>query len=212
MILYIVRHGETDWNRIHRVQGRTDIELNDYGRHLAEQTAAGMRNVSLDLCYTSPLKRAKETAWIILAGRNVPVIDDPRIEEISFGSYEGIKTGEAEQQSVEFGRFFSDTGNYVPLPDGESVEQLYERTGRFLDELESKKDLENCNILVSTHGAAMTALLNRIKGNLSVEHFWKDEVPPNCSVTKVCIGNGRREIVEEGMIYYREVVKKWKTV
>lgn len=212
MILYIVRHGETDWNRVHRVQGRTDIELNDYGRHLAEQTAEGMRNVSLDLCYTSPLKRAKETARIILAGRNIPVIDDPRIEEISFGSYEGIKTGETEPQSVEFGRFFSDTGHYVPLPDGESVEQLYERTGRFLDELESEKDLENSSILVSTHGAAMTALLNRIKGNLSVEHFWKDEVPPNCSVTKVYIGNGRREIVEEGMIYYREVVKKWKTV
>ena len=58
----------------------------------------------------------------------------------------------------------------------------------------------------------MTALLNRIKGNLSVEHFWKDEVPPNCSVTMVRIENGKTEILKEGVIFYKEQVKKWKTV
>ena len=75
-----------------------------------------------------------------------------------------------------------------------------------------RDDLAEKNILVSTHGAAMTALLNRIKGNLSVEHFWKDEVPPNCSVTLVEIKNGQAEIKKEGMIFYKEKVKKWKTV
>ena len=89
MILYIIRHGETDWNRIHRVQGRTDIPLNEYGRHLAEETADGMKDLSIDLCYTSPLKRARETAQIILRDRAVPIFDDARIQEMSFGSYEG---------------------------------------------------------------------------------------------------------------------------
>ena len=69
---------------------------------------------------------------------------------------------------------------------------LYERTGDFLREMISREDLADKNILVSTHGAAMTALLNRIKGNLSVAHFWKDEVPPNCSVTIVRIENGKK--------------------
>ena len=77
MMLYIVRHGETDWNRMKKVQGRTDIALNDYGRHLAEETAEGMKEISLDLAYTSPLRRARETAEILVAGRKIP----PLVEE-----------------------------------------------------------------------------------------------------------------------------------
>ena len=73
MILYIVRHGETEWNKMHKVQGRTDILLNDYGRRLAEETAEGMRKIPIDLGFTSPLLRAKETAQIILKGRDIPL-------------------------------------------------------------------------------------------------------------------------------------------
>lgn len=62
MLLYIVRHGETDWNKAGKVQGRTDIPLNERGRYLAEATAEGMKDVRIDFCYTSPLIRAKETA------------------------------------------------------------------------------------------------------------------------------------------------------
>ena len=111
MRLYIVRHGETDWNRIHRVQGRTDIPLNDYGRHLARETAEGMKDVRIDLGYTSPLLRAKETAQILLGDRDVPLYEDSRIEELSFGSYEGMRTGgeEKDEESEAFQRFFTDT-------------------------------------------------------------------------------------------------------
>ena len=214
MILYIIRHGETDWNRIHRVQGRTDIPLNEYGRHLAEETADGMKDLSIDLCYTSPLKRARETAQIILRDRAVPIFDDARIQEMSFGSYEGMCSGGENKDagSEAFQRFFTDTAAYLPPEDGESVAELYERTGGFLRELCERQDLREKHILVSTHGAAMTALLNRIKGNVSVAEFWKDEVPPNCSVTAVEITDGIPRVVEEGVIYYKEKVKKWKTV
>ena len=87
MLLYIVRHGETDWNKSHRVQGRTDIPLNDYGRRLAEETAEGMKDIQIDIGMTSPLLRAKETAQIILKGRDVPLYDEARLQEISFGRY-----------------------------------------------------------------------------------------------------------------------------
>lgn len=214
MRLYIVRHGETDWNRIHRVQGRTDIPLNDYGRRLARETAEGMKEVRIDLGYTSPLLRAKETAQIILADRGVPLYEDSRIEELSFGSYEGMRNGgEAKEPGSEaFNRFFTDTANYVPPQDAESIPQLYERTGKFLAEICGREDLKDRSILVSTHGAAMTALLNRIRGNLSVSEFWKDEVPPNCSVTEVEVSGGKARIIREGVIYYKEKVRKWKTV
>ena len=182
VILYIVRHGETDWNKRHKVQGRTDIPLNDYGRRLARETAEGMKNIRIDLAFTSPLLRAKETAQIILEGRDVPLYDEERLQEISFGRYEGLYCGgeNSDPESEAFNRFFNDTGNYVPPEDA--------------------------------HGAAMTSLLNRIRGNLSVEHFWRDEVPPNCSVTMVEVKDGTTRILKEGMIFYKEKVKKWKTV
>ena len=91
MLLYIVRHGETDWNKAGKVQGRTDIPLNERGRYLAEATAEGMKDVRIDFCYTSPLIRAKETAQIILGEREIPLVEEKRIEEICFGKCEGAK-------------------------------------------------------------------------------------------------------------------------
>ena len=210
MMLYIVRHGETDWNRMRKVQGHTDIPLNDYGRHLAEETAEGMRDIRLDMAYTSPLLRAKETAQIILGSRKAPLIEEERLKELSFGSYEGLCcSGEhKEPGSDEFNRFFTDTKNYIPPKNGETVERLYERTGDFLAEICAREELQDKSILVSTHGAAMTALLNRIRGNLSVSEFWRDEVPPNCSVTEVEIRDAKPQIIREGVIYYKEKVKK----
>lgn len=214
MRLYMVRHGETDWNKVRRVQGHTDIPLNAYGRHLAEETAEGMKNTAIDLCFTSPLSRAKETAQIILKGRDIPLIEDERIGEIGFGKYEGICSGGEgrDEESEKFNLFFTDTASYVPPEDGESVEELYERTGSFLEELYERSDLENKNIMISTHGAAMTAMLNRIKHQISVENFWRDEVPPNCSVTVIEVKDRKAEIISEGTVYYSEKVKQWKTV
>lgn len=67
--LYLIRHGETDWNKEFKIQGSSDIELNEYGRELAFITREGLRHIPFDIAYTSPLKRAKETAEIILGGR-----------------------------------------------------------------------------------------------------------------------------------------------
>ena len=166
MLLYIVRHGETDWNKAGKVQGRTDIPLNERGRYLAEATAEGMKDVRIDFCYTSPLIRAKETAQIILGEREIPLVEEKRIEEICFGKCEGMKfRGEITDPGSEaFQRFFTDTENYVPSEGAESISELYERTGCFLSEIADREDLKDSHILISTHGAAMTALLNRIKG------------------------------------------------
>ena len=195
-----MRHGETDWNKKKLVQGRKDIPLNEYGRHLARETSYGMRQYQIDLAYTSPLQRAKETAEILLEGRNIPLYEDQRIQEISFGLYEGMSCVDKTKEE-----------NLAP-EDAESVEQLYERTGEFLKSLEESKKLKDKNLLISTHGAAMTAMLNRMRGSLSVEHFWKNEVPPNCSVTIVELEGSGFKIIREGIIFYKEEVKHWKAV
>ena len=65
-MLYIMRHGKTEWNELHKLQGRTDIPLNEEGRKMAEQAREKYKDVSFDICYCSPLIRARETAEIVL--------------------------------------------------------------------------------------------------------------------------------------------------
>ncbi len=70
MELYIIRHGETRWNRERKLQGRADIPLNENGIALAQKTGVGMRDIPFDFCFSSPLLRAKQTAWEILKENN----------------------------------------------------------------------------------------------------------------------------------------------
>lgn len=211
MRLYIVRHGETDWNKERKVQGFSDIPLNEYGRHLARQTAEGMKDIPFDLAYTSPLIRAKETAEIILAGRDIPVIETNGLKEMGFGAYEGMHCGAKIKtpENEAFQKFFSDTGNFIPAEGGESIGQVMERTGKFLKELCENKELQGKHILLSTHGAAMTAFLNHIRKNTEPADFWKWQVPVNCAVTIVDVKDGVPAIAEENKIYYQEPVKRW---
>lgn len=205
MLLYIVRHGETDWNKAGKVQGRTDIPLNERGRYLAASDCRRDEGrPGIDFCYTSPLSGRKRRQQIILGEREIPLVEEKRIEEICFGKCEGMKfRGEITDPGSEaFQRFFTDTENYVPSEGAESISELYERTGCFLSEIADREDLKDSHILISTHGAAMTALLNRIKGNMQIKDFWKYKVPKNCAVSVVEIKGKDIIIKEEGLIYY----------
>ena len=80
-----------------------------------------MRQYQIDLAYTSPLRRAKETAEILLEGRNISLYEDQRVQEISFGSYEGMScVDKTKEENLAFQKFFQDTGNYIPPEDAES--------------------------------------------------------------------------------------------
>lgn len=211
MKLYFVRHGETDWNLARRVQGHSDIPLNEYGRYLARETAKGLRDVPFDLAYTSPLIRARETAELILAGREIPIIEDENIKELGFGVNEGMCiSGEHKApQTDEFNKFFTDTAHYVPAEGAESVQALLKRTGEFLQGLYHDANLQDKTILISSHGAALTGLLNNIKGRLDVAEFWKDRVPANCAVTIVEVKDSVPQITVENQVYYKEPVRAW---
>lgn len=87
MKLYVIRHGETTWNVERKLQGASDTELNENGIALAIKTGKAMKEIPFDLCFTSPLKRARHTAQLVLGDRKeVPVIEDVRLREISLGS------------------------------------------------------------------------------------------------------------------------------
>lgn len=89
MRLLLTRHGQTDWNVKGKIQGLTDIELNETGIKQAEDTREKLLNENIDVIISSPLKRARKTAEIIAKGRNIPLLIDPRITERCFGKFEG---------------------------------------------------------------------------------------------------------------------------
>ena len=104
MKIYLIRHGETSWNTLGRLQGRTDIELNENGIRLAKITGEKLKDVHFDLAIASPLKRAYETAGLVLGDRNIPILTDERIEEISFGT---VLHGSLRLQATERRRIYS---------------------------------------------------------------------------------------------------------
>ena len=209
MKLYLVRHGETDWNIERRLQGQVDIPLNEIGRKLAVKTGMELSNISFDVCFTSPLKRAKETAELILDGKAVPIIDDERIIEMAFADWEGKHCSKERWEVPDsFQKFFDDPANFEPAPEGESFEQVKERTGRFLEWLYVQKEYESSNVLITTHGAALAGLLNNIKGE-SIEKYWGVGVHKNCAVTEVEVIDGKPELISENQVYYDDVVKDW---
>ena len=91
MNIYIARHGETIWNKSRLLQGSKDIELCDDGRAIAYERAKQIADVDFDIVYSSPLKRAYETACILRGDRDIPIIKDDRLREVNFGINEGRK-------------------------------------------------------------------------------------------------------------------------
>ena len=182
-MLYIIRHGITDWNKTQKLQGRTDIPLNDEGRRMAERAAREYRDIHFDICFSSPLIRARETAEIMLRGRDIPIVTDDRLKEMSFGIYEGTENyRSAEMTGIS--DFFGNPAGYKDIPEGaESLEELFARTGEFLDEkiyplLDKGKD-----ILIVGHGAMNSSIICRIR-RLPPEDFWSEGIE-NCRLLRL---------------------------
>ncbi len=181
-MLYIMRHGKTDWNELHKLQGRTDIPLNDEGRRMAGAVREECRSIGFDICYSSPLRRALETARIALEGLNVPIQTDERLMEMSFGIYEGTENSFAIPD-CPINVLFRDPAHYNAVEGGESLAELYERTGSFLNEIVEPALREGKNVLIVGHGAMNCSIVSRIR-QTPVEAFWEVGIP-NCKLIRL---------------------------
>ena len=84
MKLYLVRHGETDWNKSKKIQGQVDIPLAPKGIEQAEMTSEGMKDIPFDHIFSSPLKRAYKTAQVVRRDRPIEIVRDDRLKEMKF--------------------------------------------------------------------------------------------------------------------------------
>ena len=202
MDIYVIRHGQTSWNVEKRLQGRSDTDLNEVGRAAAIRTGKAFCEVPFDLVFTSPLKRAKETAALFLGERKVPVIEDARIQEISFGVYEGLTCGK-DNYSIpdpEFHSFFEHPERYQTPPGGESLEELGARTKACMEDIMHRPELQDKTVLVSSHGCATRGILNSIR-SFDMADFWHGGVPKNCSVALIRVENGKPSLIYENRTF-----------
>ena len=181
-MLYIMRHGKTDWNMRHKLQGKTDIPLNDAGRQMAKDAREKYLGINFDVCYCSPLSRARETAALVLEGRNVPVIYDDRLTEMGFGIYEGIENV-FEKPECPVRTLFFEPEDYIAQGGAESLEELIARTGSFLTETAYPQVREGKDILIMGHGAMNSALIGQIR-HTPLKDFWVEGIE-NCRLIKL---------------------------
>ena len=172
MNLYIVRHGQTDWNKEKILQGQCNIPLNDGGRKEAKDVARQLGSYKIDRIISSTLDRALETAQIINQSINIPLSTDQRLIERSFGDYEG-KTYDQEQIAY-FWQVNEPLSNIEPLPD------VFARVKAFLLNLEGQEE----TILVVCHGV-IAAVMRIIIEELTQDYHTL--TPHNCEVLSYTI-------------------------
>lgn len=182
-MLYIMRHGLTDWNKEMRLQGQNDIPLNDDGIRMAKEASDLYKDVHFDIAFCSPMIRARQTAELLLAGRDVPIVYDDRLREMCFGICEGIKDYRNPNTSP-VSKFFLAPASYNGIEGGESLDDLFKRTGEFLDDKVYPLLSQNKDVLIIGHGAMNSSIVCQIK-NRSRKEFW-DEGIENCRLLKLC--------------------------
>ncbi|MFA6226916.1 MAG: histidine phosphatase family protein [Candidatus Paceibacterota bacterium] len=181
MKIFVVRHGETDSNKAHKLMGQlVDESLNIEGVRQIQELIKNININDFDVIFTSPLKRARETAEIIAAKIKIPIIEKKEISERDFGSMSGKSWEEMDSAIKEVNVNFKMTDleqkyNYRPY-GGESVEDVKERVLRFIEELKSQ--YSDKKVLIIAHGGIMKImnllLLRNIintPGNSTVRQF-----------------------------------------
>ncbi len=202
MRLYFLRHGETDWNRLRRMQGGIDIPLNEKGREVARLSARELQKVPFDLIISSPLSRAVETARIVTGYADIPMRLDDRLRELSWGEWEGLTQDDLKKMGYKDGLhlFFTDPFQFPRAPGGESIQHLCMRGKAFFEDISTDPLLKDKTILVSSHGAATRGILNHLYEDPG--DFWQGRVPPNCAVTILDVDHGNCHFIERDKIYY----------
>jgi len=175
--LYLIRHGETDWNRLGLYQGTTDVPLNAAGRAQARTLAESLREVPLHAAYSSPLSRALETAEAVVEGRGIAVRVLPELREISYGLWQGrgiLPRGRCNA-GLEW-RWRFDPWS-VRFPGGEGLPEVRERAAAVLLYLRAEHPGER--VLISGHGHLNRVLLIEALG-WPESRFWQIEQGNAC--------------------------------
>ena len=162
MRLILIRHGESSWNRERRIQGISNIELNERGRKQAEKIAIALRGEKVDAIYSSPLKRAVDTAKAIAQVHHLEVNIEPDLRELDVGELDGLREKEVNQRYGEFWKEWRKGDGSIHLPGGESLEELQRRAWRAIQHIDGKHSNEV--VIVVSHLFAIRTIICQALG------------------------------------------------
>lgn len=191
MKIYLVRHGETDWNQAGLLQGQTDIALNAQGLEQAREAAERLKEVPFEIAFCSPLIRAKRTAETIIGDRKITLTTDERLRELNFGPWEGVDIRTIKDAASQP---FTNPGSYIPPEGAESFAQLYKRSGEFVDQVLLPLEGTYETVLVVAHGGVNRSILNPVL-NIPVDDFWRMHMG-NCATAILECTDGKLSMLE----------------
>ena len=169
-MIYLIRHGQTEWNKIHRLQGATDIPLNETGRQMAIEAGKKYADIAFSCCYSSPLARAYETAELFLKNQTTPIVKDKRFREMNFGPYEGTY-GYFTDINHPLHLLFTTPEKYIPKEGVETFEEMTARVVSGVEDILKTHDVKNENILIAGHGAMCASIICHYK-KIPLCDFW----------------------------------------
>ena len=173
--LLLVRHGETEWNRVARFQGGIDVPLNDNGRKQAQQAAEFLKDVQIDFAVSSPMLRPKETAEIALQYHpNVTLDLKEALREINHGLWEGKLESEIKQEYADLLHQWQTAPETVQMPEGENLQQVWDRAVACWDAIVESAELSDTELktgLIVAHDAINKVILCHVLG-LSPASIW----------------------------------------
>ena len=169
MNFFVVRHGETDWNKLGRFQGHTDISLNDRGLSQARETAVASEDWGYTAIYSSPLVRTIQVADEIAKVTPMLVSQEPGLKELSLGDLEGVTGEEMRNDWPALFAAWRTEPEKMSMPNGESLGELRDRTWQVILDIEQKHSSDE-SIVVISHNFAIRSIVNELLG-MSLAYF-----------------------------------------
>ncbi|MDF2521530.1 MAG: Phosphoglycerate mutase [Clostridia bacterium] len=192
--LYIVRHGQTEFNVEGRLQGRMDSPLTEKGLRDAEALGKYLSDISFDMVLASPSKRAQRTAEIICSGKDISIQVEPDMREINLGSWEGRTKEEVLRAYPQEGEIFYNKPHlYKPL-EGDNYYDVQERAAAAVKRLAD--ECQEGNILIVTHTVVVRAIVAYFMG-YPMEKLW-EQIIEGTSITLLEADHGEIKVAAVG--------------
>lgn len=185
--LFLVRHGQSQWNLENRFTGWQDVDITELGQQEAKQAGIVLKDETIDVAFTSKLIRAQHTLKIILneTGKtDIPIHTDEALNERSYGTLEGLNKAEtAEKYGAEQVHIWRRSFDIAP-PGGESLKDTYDRVIPYFESFVQPQLQQDKNVLIVAHGNSLRALIMYLE-NLSPEEILKREIATGEPLTYV---------------------------
>lgn len=190
--LYITRHGETEWNIQRRMQGWQDSPLTELGKSQAAWLGERLKEIDIDVIYSSPLERAYNTANIIRGEREIEIVKNDAFKEIKLGSWEGLSHEQIEAIDEEQLYNFWHAPALYKSSTGEIFEDVINRTHIAVEEILNK--YKGKNVLIVTHAVAAKAMMYYFESR-TLDQFWDPPFMHQTSLSVIEVDEDKHKVI-----------------